>query len=86
VRLGFMQRPDIPLTLKNCELLGFDADLADVHYFISHETVIRRAHGSKLGRLPFAIFAFLTRIASRAPDFFRIPQDNLSEVGFRVEI
>jgi KUP system potassium uptake protein len=86
VRLGFMQRPDIPLTLRNCELLGFDADLDDAHYFIGHESVIRRTHGAGLGVVPFAVFAFLTRIASRAPDFFRIPQDRLSEVGFRLEI
>jgi KUP system potassium uptake protein len=86
VRLGFMQRPDIPLTLKNCELLGFDADLEAAHYFVGHETVIRRRHGSRMGAVSFAVFAFLTRIASRAPDFFRIPQDRLSEVGFRVEI
>jgi KUP system potassium uptake protein len=86
VRLGFMQRPDIPLTLRNCELLGFHADLSDVHYFIGHETVIRRAHRSKLGPVTFALFAFMMKIASRAPDFFRIPQDTLSEIGFRVEI
>jgi KUP system potassium uptake protein len=86
VRLGFMQRPDIPLTLKNCEILGFDADLEDIHYFVGHETVIRRPHGSTMGPVTFALFAFLTRIASRAPDFFRIPQDRLSEVGFRVEL
>jgi KUP system potassium uptake protein len=86
VRLGFMQRPDIPLTLKNCELLGFDADLANVHYFIGHETVIRRSHSSAMGPVSFAIFAFLARIASRAPDFYRIPQEALSEVGFRIEI
>jgi KUP system potassium uptake protein len=86
VQVGFMQRPDIPLTLRSCELLGFEADLEKVHYFIGHETVIRRTHGSKMGPVPFAIFAFLTRIASRAPDFFHIPQDGLSEVGFRVEI
>jgi KUP system potassium uptake protein len=86
VRLGFMQRPDIPLTLKNCEILGFDADLEDLHYFVGHETVIRRPHGSTLGPVTFALFGFLTRIASRAPDFFRIPQDRLSEVGFRVEL
>ena len=86
VRLGFMQRPDIPLTLQNCAILGFDADFDDVHYFIGHETVIRRTHGSEIGPVVFAIFAFLTRIASRVPDFFRIPQDRLSEVGFRVEL
>ena len=86
VRLGFMQRPNIPMTLRNCEMLGFEADLDAVHYFIGHETVIRREHGSTLGPVPFAIFAFLTKIASRAPDFFHIPQDALSEIGFRVEI
>src|ERR1700733_4655750 len=49
VRLGFMQRPDIPMTLRNCELLGFEADLDNVHYFIGHETVIRRHKGSEMG-------------------------------------
>jgi KUP system potassium uptake protein len=34
----------------------------------------------------FAIFAFLARNSSRAPDFYRIPHDGVSEVGFRVEI
>jgi KUP system potassium uptake protein len=34
----------------------------------------------------FAIFTFLMRIASRAPDFFRIPRDGLTEIGFRLEI
>jgi KUP system potassium uptake protein len=86
VRLGFMQRPDIPLTLRNCELLGFQADLENVHYFVGHESVIRRHHGSKMGPVSFAVFAFLTRIASRAPDFFHIPQEALSDVGYRVEI
>ena len=39
-----------------------------------------------MGPVSFAIFAFLTKIASRAPDFFKIPHADLSEVGFRVEI
>jgi KUP system potassium uptake protein len=39
-----------------------------------------------MGAVSFAIFSFLSRIASRAPDFFRIPHDAVIEVGFRVEI
>ena len=39
----------------------------------------RRSAGS-------AVLAFFARLASRAPDFFRIPQEGLFEVGFRVEI
>ena len=85
-RLGFMQTPDIPLTLRDCELLGFEVDFDQVHYYIGHEIVLRRARDSAMGPVSFAIFAFLTRIASRAPDFFKIPSEGLSEIGFRVEI
>jgi KUP system potassium uptake protein len=86
VQLGFMQTPNIPRTLRDCKSLGFDIDLENVHYFIAHEIIVRREHGSAMPALPFAVFAFLTRISSRAPDFFRIPHESLSEVGFRVEI
>jgi KUP system potassium uptake protein len=86
VRLGFMQAPDIPLALDHCRSLGFDVDLNDVHYYIAHEVVVRREKGSAMWRESFAIFAFLTRIASRAPDFFKIPLEGRSEVGFRIEI
>jgi KUP system potassium uptake protein len=86
VRLGFMQTPDIPLSLINCNRLGFDADLDHKNYYIAHETIVRRESGSAMDPISFAIFSFLNRIASRAPDFFRIPQDAIIEVGFRVEI
>src|SRR5215468_9836283 len=79
-RLGFMQTPDIPQTLKNCKMLGFEVDLAHVHYYIAHEIVIRRARNSAMAAVPFAIYAFLARIASRAPDFFKIPHARVLEV------
>jgi KUP system potassium uptake protein len=86
VRLGFMQTPDIPLSLINCNKLGFEADLEHKNYYIAHETIVRREASSAMDAISFAIFSFLNRIASRAPDFFKIPQDAIIEVGFRVEI
>ena len=86
VRLGFMQTPDIPLSLLNCNRLGFDADLEHRNYYIGHETIVRRDAASAMGPVSFPIFSFLNRICSRAPDFFKIPQDAIIEVGFRVEI
>jgi KUP system potassium uptake protein len=86
VRLGFMQTPDIPRSLLNCNLLGFDADLDHKNYYIAHETIVRRETKSTMGPVSFPIFSFLNRISSRAPDFFKIPHDALIEVGFRVEI
>jgi KUP system potassium uptake protein len=86
VRLGFMQTPDIPLSLINCNKLGFEADLDHKNYYIAHETIVRREASSAMDAISFAIFSFLNRIASRAPDFFKIPQDAIIEVGFRVEV
>ncbi|MGE5779413.1 MAG: potassium transporter Kup, partial [Hyphomicrobiales bacterium] len=86
VRLGFMQTPDIPVALKSCKMHGFKVDLDQVHYYIAHEIVVRRARKSAMAAVPFAIYAFLTRIASRAPDFFKLPHDRVLEVGFHIEI
>ncbi len=86
VRLGFMQTPDIPRTLQNVQMLGFDCDLPHKHYYLAHETVVRRETGSAMGPVSFAIFSFLNKISSRAPDYFKIPSDGVIEVGFRVEI
>ena len=85
VRLGFMQTPDIPLTLINCNKLGFDGDLDHKNYYLAHETIVRRETGSSMDPFTFALFSFLNRVASRAPDFFKIPHDAVIEVGFRVE-
>ena len=86
VRLGFMQTPDIPLTLDNCNKLGFDADLEHKNYYLAHETIVRREAGSAIDPFSFGIFSFLNRVASRAPDFFKIPHDAVIEVGFRVDV
>jgi KUP system potassium uptake protein len=86
IRLGFMQTPDIPVALKSCKMHGFEVDLDQVHYYIAHEIVVRRARKSAMGAVPFAIYAFLTRIASRAPDSFKLPHERVLEVGFHIEI
>ena len=85
-RLGFMQTPDIPRTLENIRMLGFDVDLDRKHFYLAHETVVRREKGSAMGPISFAIFAFFSKISSRAPDYFKIPHDGVIEVGFRIEI
>ena len=85
-RLGFMQTPDIPRTMFNCRMLGFDVDIDHKNYYVAHEFVVRKPTDSAMGPVSFAIFSFLTRVASRTPDFFKIPHDAIIEVGFRVEI
>src|SRR5262249_37148668 len=73
VRLGFMQPPDIPLTLHNCKMLDFDVDLAQAHYYIAHEVVLRRARNSAMAAVPFAIFASSPTLRAVPPISSRSP-------------
>jgi KUP system potassium uptake protein len=57
-----------------------------VHYYIAHEIVVRGGRKSAMAAVPLAIYGFLVRIASRAPDFFKIPHERVLEVGFHIEI
>jgi len=37
-------------------------------------------------KLPSRSLTFLSKISSRAPDYFKIPHDGVIEVGLRIEI
>ncbi|HEX3953409.1 MAG TPA: KUP/HAK/KT family potassium transporter [Stellaceae bacterium] len=86
VRLGFLQRPDIPLAIRSCVPLGLPDKVDEAHYYAGREIVVRRTDRSAMMRPAFAIFAFLSRITARQPDFFKIPNDAICELGFRIEI
>jgi KUP system potassium uptake protein len=60
VRYGFMERPDIPRLLAQLKEHGCTVDLADVTYFVGHETVTRRQDGRGLPRWQEELFAFMS--------------------------
>ena len=86
VRYGFMEHPDIPLALKLCEELGLEVDLRQMSYYVGRETVIpsREVEGMMLWRE--YLFAFLSRNALRATAFYKLPADDVIELGFQIVI
>ena len=86
VRYGFMQAPDVPAALGLCRPLGLDIDLRQVTYYVGRETMIpsRAVSGMSLWRE--RMFAFLSRNAMRATAFYRLPPEDVVELGFQVEI
>jgi KUP system potassium uptake protein len=74
VRLGFMQTPDIPRTLQNIQLLGFDSDLDRKHYYLAHETVVRREKIPPWGRSRLRSFLFSARFPAGARLFQQSPR------------
>jgi KUP system potassium uptake protein len=86
VRYGFMERPDIPRLLAQLKERGCTIDLADVTYFVGHETVTRRQDGKGLPRWQEELFAFMERNASHVTDYFNLPSDQVVEIGRQIAI
>ncbi len=83
---GFKEQPDITQVLESCRLrygLGFDP--METSFFLSRETVVA---GDRPGmaRWRDKLFAWMTRNATRATDFFNIPINRVVELGTHVDI
>jgi KUP system potassium uptake protein len=85
-RFGFMERPHIPDLLTASKWLGCTVDVADVTYYVGHETVVARDDGQGLPAWQERIFAVMERNAVHVSDFFSLPNDQVVEIGRQVAI
>jgi len=85
-RYGFMERPDIPALLRQAQAQGCLLQLDDVTYYVGHETIVRREDGTGIARWEEALFAAMVRNAVHVSDFFRLPSDDVVEIGRQVAI
>jgi KUP system potassium uptake protein len=85
-RFGFMERPHIPELLTGSKSLGCTIDLADVTYYVGHETVIGREDGNGLPAWQERLFAVMERNAVHVSDFFSLPNDQVVEIGRQIAI
>jgi KUP system potassium uptake protein len=84
LRFGFAEKPDVPAALRLHEdEVGFGPDEAS--YFLGNEVPVPSMR-PELSPWQEKIFAFLTRNAVRAPDYFLIPPQRVVELGTRVEL
>lgn len=84
-RYGFMQDPSIDEVLAACKANHLDIPLAGTTFFLGRETVIASDRpGMALWRE--RLFAFMSRNALRATAFFKIPPNQVFEVGAYVEL
>jgi KUP system potassium uptake protein len=83
---GFMERPNIPALLREAHQLGCAIDLADVTYYVGHETVTPRDDAKALPRWVEAMFAAMQRNSAHLTDYFRLPPDAVVEIGRQVSI
>ena len=85
-RFGFMERPHIPDLLTTSKSLGCTIDVADITYYVGHETVVGRDDGQGLPAWQERIFAVMERNAVHVSDFFNLPNDQVVEIGRQIAI
>jgi KUP system potassium uptake protein len=82
---GFMETPDVPQGLKQCEAQGLQVPLFETSYFLSRETVVP-TRGSGMAGWRERLFAAMSRNAGNVAPFFRLPDNAVVELGTRVQI
>ncbi|WP_326526229.1 potassium transporter Kup [Dokdonella sp.] len=85
IRYGFSEDPDIPAALLGVSQCGFPFDMMDTTFFLSRESIVA---GDRPGMTLWRdrLFQILSRNATPATAFFRIPGNRLIELGTQVEI
>jgi KUP system potassium uptake protein len=82
---GFMQAPDIPKALAECDIPGFTFDPFTTSYFVSREVIIS-GHGGAMAKWRDDMFSVMSRNAGSVVDYFNIPSNSVIELGSRVHI
>lgn len=86
VRYGFMQSPNVPVALRQCEPLGLPVDLERTTYYLARETIISSPRESGMMQWQEKLFSFMSRNSLTATAFFNIPPEQVVELGQQVEI
>jgi KUP system potassium uptake protein len=84
-RVGYMQDPDVPALLREARASGLEIDPAQASYFLGRESLITTGP-AKLARWRKALFAFLSRNARPATQYFGLPPNRVVELGAQVEL
>jgi KUP system potassium uptake protein len=83
---GFMQRPDIPRLLEEAQQHGCKMLPDDITYYVGHESILHRRHGPAMPLWQERIFAAMLRNASHVTDYFRLPSEQVVEIGRQISI
>jgi KUP system potassium uptake protein len=83
---GFMDESDVhgDLTLA-LRMLGVDSPAGELLYVVGRETFVGTSSG-RMGALWEKLFGFLSRNAKSATDYFRLPPEQVVEVGAQIDL
>jgi KUP system potassium uptake protein len=85
INYGFMDAPNIPQALKLNKDPQLTIDDFETSYFLSRETVVP-TKGAGMAHWRERLFATMARNAGSVVEFFKLPNNNVIELGTRIQI
>jgi len=82
---GFMQRPNVPRLLKQCDNLGVSFPPQETTFFLGRET-IEITKKRNMSQWRKHLFAWMSRNARDASTHFGVPHNRVIEIGVQLEI
>jgi KUP system potassium uptake protein len=82
---GFMEAQDLDEVRRACAAEGLELDPMQTTYFLGRETILPSARPG-MARWRERLFAFMSRNATQATQFFRLPPNRVVELGMQVEV
>ena len=84
-RYGFVEDPSIQDILDGARVQGLDIQIEGATFFLGRETLIATDRPG-MAQWRERLFAFMSRNAMRATAFFKIPANQVFEVGAQIEL
>ena len=85
VHYGFKDEPDVPRALELSAAKGLKFRMMETSFFLSRQTLIPKV-GPGMALWQEKLFALMSRNASSATTFFKIPANRVVELGTRIEL
>ncbi|MGV3758193.1 MAG: potassium transporter Kup [Actinomycetota bacterium] len=85
LRYGFMEEPDVCRGLQQGEAAELGIDPTDVDYFLGSEQLVVTPRPG-MARWREHLFAFMSRNATTAANYFGLPPERTTIVGMRIEL
>ncbi len=82
---GFKETPNVPAMMEDCRLQSMNFDMMETSFFVNRESLIATPRGG-MALWREHLFVWMSHLAAKASDYFRIPTNRVVELGTQVEI
>jgi KUP system potassium uptake protein len=84
-RFGFMETPNVPELMRQAKPLGLDTQPMDTTFVLGRETMLTSGK-SGMSKWRKVLFSMMSRNAMNPTNFFKLPPNQVIEIGAQVEI